>query len=145
MPLVPTTYAGGSCDAIAYPAGRSGYLRWRRDQKVRHATDVAAILVPCGYDDDEIERVQQLIRRESVDGAQAVEDAACLVFIETQLAGFAARTEHDLTISVIRKTARKMSPEGLELVGAIPLGEADQKLLAEALGGEMSPDQASEE
>jgi hypothetical protein len=72
-----------------------------------------------------------------------VEDAACLVFLETQLADFAARTEHDLTISVIRKTARKMSPEGLELVSAIPLNEAEQKLLGDALGGEMSPDQAT--
>jgi hypothetical protein len=127
----------------SYPTGRPGYLRWRRDQKVRHATDVAAILVPCGYDDAEIERVQQLIRREPVDGAQSVEDAACLVFLETQLADFAARTEHDLTISVIRKTARKMSPEGLELVSAIPLNEAEQKLLGDALGDEMSPDQAT--
>jgi Domain of unknown function (DUF4202) len=129
----------------SYPAGRPGYLRWRRDQKVRHATDVAAILEPCGYSHTDIERVQHLIRREPVDGTQAVEDAACLVFIETQLASFAARTEHDLTISVIRKTARKMSHDGLQLVGAIPLGETEKNLLAEALGGQKSPDQATGE
>jgi hypothetical protein len=129
----------------SYPAGRPGYLRWRRDQKARHATDVAAILEPCGYDAAEIERVQHLIRREPVEGTQAVEDAACLVFMETQLASFAARTEHDLTLSVIRKTARKMSPDGLALVGAIPLAEAERRLLAEALAGETSPEQAAEE
>jgi hypothetical protein len=128
----------------SYPAGRPGYLRWRRDQKARHATDVAAILEPLGYDATEIERVQQLIRRESIEGTQAVEDAACLVFIETQLASFAARTEHDLTISVIRKTARKMSPAGLELVGEIPLGASWHGLLAEALAGNSSPEQATE-
>jgi hypothetical protein len=38
-----------------------------------------------------------------------------------------------------------MSPEGLELVSAIPLNEAEQKLLGDALGGEMSPDQATQE
>jgi hypothetical protein len=129
----------------SYPAGRPGYLRWRKDQKVRHANDVAAILRPCGYDDAEIERVQRLIRREPLDGAQAVEDAACLVFIETQLAEFAERTEHELTISVIRKTARKMSRHGLDLVGAIPLGESEKSLLAEALGGPVSPKRASQE
>lgn len=129
----------------SYPAGRPGYLRWRRDQKARHATDVAAILEPRGYDAAEIERVQQLIRRESVEGTQAVEDAACLVFMETQLAAFAARTEHDLTISVIRKTAGKMSSDGLSLVGAIPLGETEKALLSEALAGRTSPDQAPEE
>jgi hypothetical protein len=131
----------------SYPAGRSGYLRWRRDQKARHATDVAAILEPCGYDPTEIERVQRLIRRESVDGAQAVEDAACLVFIETQLASFAERTEHELTIDVIRKTARKMSHRGLQLVAAIPLGETERTLLGEALGTEredpVSPDEGT--
>jgi Domain of unknown function (DUF4202) len=129
----------------SYPAGRAGYLRWRRDQKARHATDVAAILKPCGYDASEIERVQHLIRRESVDGTQSVEDAACLVFIETQLADFAERTEHDLTISVIQKTARKMSADGLALVGAIPLGEVAKHLLAEALSGGLSPDEATAE
>jgi hypothetical protein len=131
-----------------YPAGRAGYLRWRRDQKARHATDVAAILTPCGYESAEIERVQRLIRRESIDGSQAVEDAACLVFIETQLASFAARTDHDLTMDVIRKTARKMSHRGLELVGEIPLGDVERDLLAEALAPgdpeSSSPEEATE-
>ena len=124
----------------SYPSGRAGYLRWRRDQKARHATDVAAILKACGYDATEIEDVQRLIRRESVDGAQAVEDAACLVFIETQLALLANRMDHDLLVDVIRKTARKMSARGLELVASIPLGEAEQSLLSQALGDSPSPD-----
>jgi hypothetical protein len=124
----------------SYPSGRAGYLRWRRDQKARHATDVAAILEACGYEPTEIEDVQRLIRRESVDGAQAVEDAACLVFIETQLALLANRMDHDLLVEVIRKTARKMSDRGLELVASIPLGEAEHSLLSQALGGSPSPD-----
>ncbi|HVE17494.1 MAG TPA: DUF4202 domain-containing protein [Ilumatobacteraceae bacterium] len=123
----------------SYPVGRAGYLRWRRGQKARHATDVAAILEACGYETSEIEDVQRLIRRESVDGAQAVEDAACLVFIETQLALLANRMDHDLLVEVIRKTARKMSDRGLELVASIPLGEAEHSLLSQALGGSPSP------
>jgi hypothetical protein len=122
-----------------YPSGRAGYLRWRRDQKVRHANDVATILAGCGYEPAEIEQVQRLIRRESVDGAQAVEDAACLVFIETQLASIAQRMDHDLLIDVIRKTARKMSDRGLELVASIPLGDTEKSLLQQALGGPASP------
>ena len=124
----------------SYPLGRSGYLRWRRDQKARHANDVAAILQSCGYETNEIEAVQRLIRRESVDGAQAVEDAACLVFIETQLASIAQRLDHDLLIEVIRKTARKMSDRGLELVASIPLGDAENSLLKQALDSPASPD-----
>ena len=124
----------------SYPLGRAGYLRWRRDQKARHASDVAAILGSCGYETNEIEDVQRLIRRESVDGAQAVEDAACLVFIETQLGSLAERMDHDLLLEVIRKTARKMSDRGLELVASIPLGDAEQSLLKQALGGSVSPE-----
>ena len=118
----------------SYPAGRPGYLRWRRDQKARHAADVAEILEAGGYRATEIERVQRLVRREQVEGAQAVEDAACLVFIETQLASLAARMDHQLMLEVIRKTARKMSASGLELVASMPLDESARALLAEALG-----------
>ena len=118
----------------SYPPGRLGYLRWRRDQKARHADDVAELLASCGYQPAEIERVQQLIRREPIDGAQAVEDAACLVFIETQLAEFATRMEHDRMIEVIRKTARKMSAEAIALVAVIPLADNAAVLLGEALG-----------
>jgi hypothetical protein len=119
----------------SYPAGRPGYLRWRRDQKARHASDVAGILATCGYEPVEIERVQALIRREDVDGAQAVEDAACLVFIETQLGSLAARMDHDLMVEVIRKTARKMSSAGIAMVASIPLSTSDIALLGEAIGG----------
>jgi hypothetical protein len=64
-----------------------------------------------------------------------VEDAACLVFIETQMASFAAKTEHQLTIDIIRKTARKMSVRALQLVAEIPLGEGERNLMGEALRG----------
>ena len=116
-----------------YPEGRAGYLRWRRDQKTRHATDVAAILVPCGYEPHEIERVQRLIRRETVEGTSAVEDAACLVFIETQLAALTERMDHELLLEVIRKTARKMTDEGMACVAEIPLDERARNVLAEAM------------
>lgn len=120
----------------SYPAGRAGYLRWRRDQKQRHATDVAAILAAAGYDATAIERVQALIRRDHLatdPEAQAVEDAACLVFLETQLTSTADRLEHEHMLDVIRKTARKMSPAGLALVTDVPLTDAERALLAEAL------------
>ena len=118
----------------SYPEGRAGYLRWRRDQKTRHAADVADILQECGYGVHDIERVQRLVRREAVEGTQAVEDAACLVFIETQLGSVAERMDHSLLIDVIRKTARKMSPAGLDFVARIPLTDGERALLGEALG-----------
>lgn len=122
----------------SYPEGRPGYLRWRRDQKARHARDVEAIMATAGYDAESIQRAQQLIRRDDLGtdaDAQVVEDAACLVFIETQLVDVADRFQRDHLLDVIRKTASKMSPAALELVAEIPLAPAGHELLSAALSG----------
>jgi hypothetical protein len=122
----------------SYPEGRAGYLRWRRDQKQRHADDVSELMAAAGYDHDEIARVQALIRREGLGtdaDTQLVEDAACLVFIETQLAEMTDRFERDHLLEVIRKTARKMSPAALAAVGEIDLGPSERTLIGHALGG----------
>ena len=100
--------------------------------------DVAALLAEAGYEPDEVERVQAIIRRDRLTtdaDMQAVEDAACLVFIETQLADVASRIDHDLLLDVLRKTARKLSPAGAAAIAQIPLGPDEQALLTEALGG----------
>lgn len=119
-----------------YEVGKAGYLKWKRDQRARHARDVAALLTEVEYEAADIERVQALVRRDhlaSDAGSQAVEDAACLVFIETQLADIATKLDHDHVIDVIRKTAKKMSPEALAAVAQLPLGEVETSLLAAAL------------
>jgi hypothetical protein len=121
-----------------YEAGRAGYLRWKRDQRVRHAHDVAEVLSPLGYEADEIALVQAWVRRDHLatdPGSQLVEDAACLVFIETQLADVAEKLEHDHLMDVIRKTARKMSPAAVAAVNRIPLGASEQALVTAALAG----------
>jgi Domain of unknown function (DUF4202) len=121
----------------AYPDGRVGYLRWRKDQKIRHATEIEQILTPAGYSSLEIRRVQELIRRDRLatdPGAQAVEDAACLVFIETQLQSMESKLDHDHLVEVLRKSARKMSPAGIAAVSTIQLGPDERALLSEALG-----------
>lgn len=121
-----------------YPDGRPGYLQWRRDQKARHARDVEGLLVAAGYDEAVIGRVQALIRREHLAtdvGAQAVEDAACLVFLETQLASLARRLTTERFGEVVRKTASKMTPAGLAMIAEVPLTSDERHLLAEALAG----------
>jgi hypothetical protein len=121
-----------------YDPGKAGYLRWKRDQRQRHARDVAVLLVDHGFDDAAIERVQALVRRDNlaVDaGSQAIEDAACLAFVETQLADVATKLDREHLIDVLRKTARKMTPAGAAAIALIPLAPTEQQLLADALGG----------
>ena len=96
------------------------------------------ILREAGYAPAEIARVQELIRRDRLAtdaGSQAVEDAACLVFIETQLQSMEAKLDHEHLVDVLRKSARKMSPAGIAAVGQIDLGPDERALLHEALTG----------
>lgn len=121
----------------SYETGRAGYLKWKRDQRRRHADDAGELLATVGYDVAAIERVQALVRRDHLatdPGSQAIEDAACLAFVETQLADVATKLDRAHLIDVLRKTAKKMSPEGAAAIERIPLGEPERALLAEALG-----------
>ena len=120
----------------SYPDGRAGYLRWRAALKKQHAADVAEILRAAGYDDATIERVQQIILKVGLGTDPAVqvhEDALCLVFLETQLGETADKIGDDRVVEVVRKTAAKMSAQGLELAGALPLPARERALLARAL------------
>lgn len=89
-----------------------------------------------GYDDATIQRVQALVRRDHLatdPGSQAIEDAACLAFVETQLADVATKLDRTHLIDVLRKTATKMTPAGAAAIARIPLGDTERDLLAEAL------------
>jgi hypothetical protein len=120
----------------SYPEGRAGYLRWRTALKAQHAEEVAGILAEVGYDDDTVEAVQRIIKKQGLGTDPAVqvhEDALCLVFLETQLADTAARLGDDHIVEVIRKTVAKMSPAGLAQVDGLPLADHDRALVSRAL------------
>jgi len=120
----------------SFPAGRAGYLAWRSELKLRHAEEAGRILIEAGYPAASVRRVQELIRRVDLRGdpeAQALEDALCLVFLETQLGDVATRLEDAKMIDVIRKTLRKMSAGGRACVAKLPLPAGGRELLARAL------------
>lgn len=120
-----------------YPEGRAGYLRWRRDQKDRHANEIADILLAAGYDEATTNRVQVLVRRQRLDeasGTQWIEDVACLVFLETQLVDIADQLQRERLVEVVRKTVAKMSERALALVPEVPLSDEARNLLTTALG-----------
>lgn len=121
-----------------YPPGRAGYLRWRTALRRQHAGDVAAILRDAGYDDTSIGRVQDIVRKVGLGHdpeVQVHEDALCLVFLETQYDELAGRLDDDKMIDILRKTAGKMSPEGLAAAGSLPLSSSGAALLERALAG----------
>lgn len=120
----------------SYPAGRAGYLRWRTALRTQHAEEVAGMLTAAGYDDVAVARVQTIIRKEGLGSdpqVQVHEDALCLVFLATQLAGTTDDLGDEKMAEVIRKTAAKMSAAGLAHVAQLPMRDHDRALIRRAL------------
>lgn len=116
----------------SYPTGRPGYLRWRRDRHEQHATEVGEILTGVGYDTETIDRVQNLVRKRGLGRdpeVQTLEDALCLVFLETQFHAMVERLEPEKLHDVVEKTMKKMSPEAIARVPDLPLSPEDKILL----------------
>ncbi|MEM7091972.1 MAG: DUF4202 domain-containing protein [Actinomycetota bacterium] len=119
-----------------YSEGRSGYLTWRRENKAHQAASAATILEHHGWPPESIDRVGDLLRRTRLRSdaeTQALEDVACLVFLETQFSDMVARTEHEHMVSIVTKTLRKMSVEAIALAGTLPLDEGGQRVIADAV------------
>jgi hypothetical protein len=106
----------------SYPDGRSGYLRWRRDLHEVHAAEAGRILAEVGYEPEVVARVQDIVRKRHLASdpeVQVLEDALCLVFIETQYDELAARLDGDKMDSVVEKTLAKMSDRGRTLAAQL--------------------------
>ncbi len=122
----------------SYPEGRAGYLRWRKDLHGQHARELGVVLGDAGYDEATIARVQSIVRKDGLaragehDDVQVLEDALCLVFLETQLVDIAARLDPAKLPGVITKTAHKMSAAGLAQIAHVPLGPGAHRILDEA-------------
>ena len=125
-----------------YPRDRSGYLRWRSDLKRFHAERGGSILRRLGYPEETVARVEALVRKErlKVDPeAQALEDVACLVFLETQFESFSQQHESTKIVAILRKTWRKMSPLGRAAALELNLSAEARELVVEALAVSSAP------
>ena len=127
----------------SYPEGRAGYHAWRRESARQHAALAASTLSEAGYDPPTITRVMDLIEKKDRardPEAQALEDAACLVFLEHHLDAFAASQRADgkdgaQLAEIVKKTWRKMSPRARELALELPLSVRTRAIVERALAG----------
>ena len=122
----------------SYPMTRAGYLKWRADLKKFHAQKAGEILREAGYDETAICRVQELnLKKNFPDDPEArvLEDALCLVFLEFQLAGLAARTAEDKTINALQKSWQKMTEAARAEALKLDFGPREKILLQRALNG----------
>ncbi|ART62052.1 DUF4202 domain-containing protein [Kushneria marisflavi] len=124
----------------SYPMDRPGYHAWRTGLKTRQADMAAEVLRQAGYDEADCARVAALIRKEDLKNDEetcALEDAACLVFLQDYYAPFAAEHDDDKVLGILRKTLRKMSAEGHRLAGEIVLEGRARALVEKAVAMEM--------
>jgi hypothetical protein len=119
-----------------FPEGRQGYRAWRERLLDLHAELAAEILRSVGYEEAMVARVMSLVRKESLKRdaeAQALEDVACLVFLEHYFQDFAGKHDDEKLVGILRKTLAKMSPKGREAALRIDLGERGGDLVARAM------------
>jgi hypothetical protein len=119
-----------------YPMDRQGYLQWRNTLKHMHADLTGEIMERCAYPPPAIARVKSLLRKEHLKRdpeTQAIEDAACIVFLGYYFEEFAAKHDDRKIIAILRKTWIKMSETGRRAALALPLSPKAQALIEAAL------------
>lgn len=119
-----------------YPLGVKGYKAWRSELARRQADIAAQLLVQVGYDASFIERVKALMQKQHLKQdaeVQALEDVACLVFLEYYLEPFAQQYTEEKVIDILRKTLKKMSSAGHKHALALPLSPTVRNYLDKSL------------
>ena len=118
-----------------YPEGRIGYKRWRSDAAVMHAERVSNIMRDVGYSETETDRVKDLVLKKRLrtdPEAQALEDVACLVFLEHELDAFMQKHDDEKLIRIVQKTWLKMSPVGREHALRLTLSDRAREIVERA-------------
>ena len=108
-----------------YPADRQGYKQWRGTLAKFHAGEAQQILTQLGFDQKTVGRVQEFLRKSRLKldpEVQLFEDAICLVFLENEFIQFSRKHEEEKLAAILKKTWRKMSPQGHEAAQELARG-----------------------
>lgn len=124
-----------------FPEGKVGYLKWRQSLYKKQADRARELMLQAGVPSADADAAATWVSKTALKtnpGTQALEDAACLVFLENEIQDFAAQHSdypREKFVDIIRKTWKKMSPRGQELAKTIPLPPAIGALVTEAIAG----------
>jgi tRNAThr (cytosine32-N3)-methyltransferase len=104
-----------SVPRATFPEGKAGYLKWRQSLYRIQADRAKALLLQAGVPAAEADEATTWVSKTALKtnpGTQVLEDAACLVFLENEIADFAAQHAdypEAKFVDIIRKTWKKMS------------------------------------
>lgn len=123
----------------SFPMDKAGYHAWRRSLYVRQAERARELLLQSGVPDVEAAEVATWVAKTDLKtnpGTQALEDAACLVFLESEINAFAAQHAgypREKFVDILRKTWRKMTPRAQQFALALELPPGLAALVREAV------------
>jgi tRNAThr (cytosine32-N3)-methyltransferase len=129
-----------SVPRASYPLDKPGYHAWRRSLYSKQAERARELLLQAGVSATDAAEVATWVSKSGLKtnpGTQALEDAACLVFLENEIGAFAAQHAEyprEKFIDILRKTWRKMSPAAQQAALALDLPPAIASLVREAVG-----------
>lgn len=124
-----------------FPEGKAGYLSWRRSLYTKQAERARGILLSAGVATEEAANAATWISKSGLKtnpGTQVLEDAAVLVFLENEIADFAAKNAdypREKFIDILQKTWRKLSPAGQQAALGLDLPPVIAGLIHDALVG----------
>jgi Domain of unknown function (DUF4202) len=127
-----------SVPRVSFPEGKAGYLSWRKSLYVKQAEQARQLLVEAGVSAEKAADAATWISKTGLrtnPGTQALEDAAVLVFLESEIQAFAAQHSdypREKFVEILRKTWRKMSPRAQELAKTLNLSAPVEALVREA-------------
>jgi hypothetical protein len=101
-----------------YPKTTPGYHMWRNALAKFHAEESKRMLEELSYDADTVSRVFALILRTNFPAdpdSRTLEDADCLVFLETKLQDYVEEWGKGKTLRILRQTLSKMTPTAASL------------------------------
>ena len=123
-----------------FPLDKPGYHAWRRSLYTKQAERARTLLLQAGVPGAEAADVATWVSKtglKSNPGTQALEDAACLVFLENEISDFAAQHAEyprEKFVDILRKTWRKMTPQAQQAALALDLPPTIAGLVREAVG-----------
>jgi len=125
----------------SFPAGKAGYLAWRRSLYVKQAERARQLMLEAGMTPAQAGDAATWVSKTGLRtnaGTQALEDAAVLVFLESEIEAFAAQHSEyprEKFVDILRKTWRKMSPRAQEVALGLDLPPPIAALVREATAG----------
>jgi hypothetical protein len=125
-----------------YPRTVVGYHEWRGAQSQFHAEQAETILREVGYPAGTIQTVKDLITKANWPGsaeARILEDADCLVFIETKLSDYVDAWGDEKSVHILARTIKKMSSDAQTQALQLDVSPRERELLQRAVRAAAQP------